>query len=67
MDFETVMSIIGDKAFPIACCIILFWSTYKERENHKAEMQQITTALNNNTNALIELKDIVRFSNGNKD
>lgn len=66
MEFEQIISLIGNYAFPICCCIYLFWSSSKERESHKEEMDKVTTALNNNTLALTELKDMVQ-ANGKQD
>ena len=65
MEFEQLLSLIGNYAFPICCCVYLFWSISKEREAHKAEMDKMTEALNNNTLALTKIEELVR--NGNKD
>lgn len=63
MEFEQILTLIGNYAFPICCCVYLFWSQAKERDSHKTEMQQVTEALHNNTIALTELKDMIK--NGN--
>lgn len=60
MEAEQIMNLIGNYAFPIVCCIYLIWSNGKEREAHKEEMAQVTVALNNNTQALIELREGVK-------
>ena len=60
MDFEQILTLIGNYAFPICCCVYLFWSSAKEREVHKTETDKLTDALNNNTIALTELRDLVK-------
>lgn len=65
MEFEQILTLVGNYAFPICCCVYLFWSIGKEREAHKAEMDKMTEALNNNTIALTKIEELVR--NGHKD
>lgn len=59
MDWQTL---IGNYAFPIACCLYLFWSQEKERERHKEESDKWVEALNNNTKVLEAIKE--RIGNG---
>lgn len=63
MDFEQILTLIGNYAFPICCCVYLFWSQVKEREAHKEEMSKVTEALHNNTIALTELRDYIKHGN----
>lgn len=58
MDISTITTLIGSLGFPIAACVALFWYMTKQREEHKAEMEKMVEALNNNTLALnrLELK-----------
>lgn len=60
MDINVISQLIANMGFPIACVIALFWSWNKEREDHKQELEQITTALNNNTQALIKIEALIR-------
>lgn len=60
MEFSQLIEVIGNKAFPILCCIVLFWSQYKERERHSEEIKNMTSALNNNTLAINELKGMIQ-------
>lgn len=55
MDAATLTQLIGSLGFPIAACIALFWQNAKQSEQHAAEMQAITEAVNNNTVAITEL------------
>lgn len=67
-DISSIMQIIGTLGFPIAACIYLFYSMQKEREQnaaqreadrleHKREMEQMVSALNNNTLVIQKLVD----------
>lgn len=60
MEFSQLIEVIGNKAFPILCCIVLFWSQWKERERHSEEIKSMTSALNNNTLAITELKGMIQ-------
>lgn len=68
MDLSTIVSLIGSLGFPIVCCIIMFKQMEKDRErnaelreadraSHAAEMDKVTTALNNNTIVMQKLVD----------
>ena len=48
MDIPTITTVIGSLGFPIAVCIACFWFINKTLNN-------ITTALNNNTAVMQEL------------
>lgn len=63
MDVGVLQQLIGTLGFPIACVIAMFYMWNKEREDHKQEMQKMTDALNNNTQALIKIEELIR--NGN--
>lgn len=56
MGFDELLTLVGNYAFPICCCIYLFFSSAKERESHKEEMAKVTDALNANTLAISELR-----------
>ena len=68
MDMSNVVQLISTVGFPIVCCIAMGWyvkyTTDKNREQidsmntqHKAEMETVTAAINNNTLALQKLSD----------
>lgn len=46
MEFANLISSVG---FPIACCIACFWYINKTAEQHKAEIDKLSDAINNNT------------------
>ena len=57
MDVSGIVQIVGSLGFPIAACIAVFWYLMKESENHKAEVNKLSEALQNNTIALTKLCD----------
>lgn len=65
MDLNAFTTLIGSLGFPIVMCLLLFYRMDKQDENHKIEMEKITEALNNNTQALTSLATkISTFSGG---
>lgn len=55
MDLNSFTTLIGSLGFPIVMCLLLYYRMDKQDENHKTEMEKITEALNNNTQALTAL------------
>ena len=49
---QEISNIITTVGFPIAMCMMLYYQLLKNNEQHTNEMDKITEALNNNTNAL---------------
>lgn len=60
MDANAIMTMVQTLGFPIVCCGALFWRMMKESDNHKVEMEKVTDALNNNTQALIRLEESLK-------
>lgn len=57
MDIASISQLISTVGFPIACVCAMFYMWDKERESHKAEMDKVTEAVNNNTLALTKLEE----------
>lgn len=57
MDVNTIMQLISGVGFPVAVCLICFWYINKQSEEHKAEIDELTKALNNNTLVMQRLVD----------
>ena len=60
MDITVFTQLIGTVGFPIACVIAMFFMWNKEREDHKSEIDQVRAALENNTQALIKIEELLR-------
>lgn len=52
MDVTTITQLIGSLGFPIVCCIALFWYMIKEKDAHKAEMEELRKSVEANTQAI---------------
>lgn len=62
---QAIVQVVQSVGFPIVGCGALFWYMIKQRDVHKEETDKLTQALNNNTQAIIELKDKLGGSNKN--
>ena len=60
MNISVITQLIGSLGFPIACVVAMFYYWNKEREDHKSEIDSIRAALENNTQALIKIEEILR-------
>ncbi len=60
MDISVITQLIGSLGFPIAVCVAMFYYWNKEREDHKSEIDSIRAALENNTQALIKIEELMR-------
>lgn len=67
---DQIWTVIGQYAFPIVMCVLMAWyvkytqDNYRSdiseiNEKHKNEMDQVTSALNNNTIAIQKLTDYI--------
>ena len=57
MEIAEITSIITQIGFPIAVCLICFWYIKKIQEDHKAEIDKMSEAINNNTLVMQKLID----------
>lgn len=70
MNYWTLMSLtaqgfnfyelISNLAFPIAMCLLLFWKMNEQDKDHKEESLKFAQAIENNTNALTALTEVIR-------
>lgn len=67
---ENILTLTGQYAFPIVACVAMGWyvkyiqdnhrkDIQELSENHREEMNKVTSALNNNTLALQKLTDVI--------
>ena len=57
MDYDAVLQFIQTVGFPIAVCCYLLWKSDSDAEKHKAEVDQLSNAINNNTLVMQKLLD----------
>lgn len=72
MDVATVTQLVSNLGFPIVCVGVMFWMQNKERESHAVESTRWTKVVEENTEALRDLKEVVsllkeRVDCGSKD
>lgn len=46
---QTVISAISSLGFPIVCCLIVLYMYWKSEQTHKAEVDKLSEAVQNNT------------------
>lgn len=66
MDVNAIMTAISTVGFPICACGALFWMINKQDESHKQEINSLRAVLEANTQALTELKDMIKYTKGDK-
>ena len=57
MSVDDIVTLISGVGFPIVCCLIMFWITYKLNQSFKDEVAILTATLNENTIALTKILD----------
>lgn len=55
MDFNLLEAVITGIGFPIVMCLLMFYYIQKLNDKHDAEIDKLTTAMNENTKILTEL------------
>lgn len=55
MDIDAITQIISSVGFPIALCVYMIYTMQKQSENHKAEIDELSKTIENNTIAIIQL------------
>ena len=60
MEPSVVESLISSLGFPIAVSCALFWYINKQGESHKEEITALRETINENTNILHELKELIK-------
>lgn len=64
MEFDQILTLISNYAFPIVCCVALYWKGNKDQQQHKDESEKFVEAINNNTQVMRELILEVRSGRG---
>lgn len=59
MDANSIISAIGSLGFPVVMCFVLLYYLEKSEESHKAEIDALKTAINNNTLILTKLESVI--------
>lgn len=54
---DNLVQVIQSLGFPVACVVALFWLIVRITDQHREEMKELTSAVNNNTQALVRLEE----------
>ena len=57
---EEIVTIFGNGFFPVVMTGALFWYIVRITEQHKEEMNVMKTAIDGNTLAMVELREMLR-------
>ena len=61
MDIQVIGQLIASLGFPIVACCALFWLVNKQDERYKTEMDGLRKTIEDNTNVLISLKELIQL------
>lgn len=61
MDVQVIGQLVASLGFPIVACGAMFWMVNKQEERHKEEMDGMRKTIEDNTNVLISLKDLIQI------
>lgn len=64
MDPDIIMNAISTLGFPIVVCAALFWYINKQNENHKEEITALRSTIEENTNIIHEVKELIKLLAG---
>lgn len=68
MEVNDIIQVVSTLGFPVVMCALLFWYMVRIQEAHKEEMNALKDSLNQNTLALTELRDVIKYlNNGGKE
>ena len=61
MDVQVIGQLIASLGFPIVAAAAMFWMVNKQEERHKAEMDGMRKTIEDNTNVLLSLKELIQI------
>lgn len=64
MEVNVILQAISTVGFPICACGALFWLVTRQDEQHREEVRSLRNVLEQNTQAIIELRDLLKYMKG---
>lgn len=61
MDAQVIGQLIASLGFPIVAAAAMFWMVNKNEERHKDELDSMRKTIEDNTNVLSSLKDLIQL------
>lgn len=59
MDAQVIGQLIASLGFPIVAAAAMFWMVNKNEDRHKEEMNGLRKTIEDNTNVLVSLKELI--------
>lgn len=60
---QTIMTAISSLGFPIVCCLIVLYMYWKSDQTHKAEVDKLSEAVQNNTVVMEKILERLEMNN----
>lgn len=61
MDVQVIGQLIASLGFPIVAAAAMFWMVNKQEERHKSEIDGMRKTIEDNTNVLTSLKELIKI------
>ena len=61
MDIQVIGQLVASLGFPIVACGAMFWMVNKQEERHGEEIGSLRKTIEDNTNVLASLKDLIQI------
>ena len=61
MDAQVIGQLIASLGFPIVACCAMFWMVNKNEERHKEELDGMRKTIQDNTNVLSSIKELIQL------
>lgn len=58
-NFNVIITAISSVGFPIVIALIMIYIVYLTNKNHKAEIDELRTSIENNTTAITQLIELI--------
>lgn len=62
--FSELITAVASVGFPIIGCIYLIYANNLNNQNHSEEVKKLADSINENTNVLIHLADVIENKEG---
>ena len=59
MDAQVIGQLIASLGFPIVAAAAMFWMVNKNEDRHQEEMNGLRKTIEDNTNVLVSLKELI--------
>lgn len=61
MDVQVIGQLVASLGFPIVACGAMFWMVNKQEERHGEEIGSLRKTIEDNTNILASLKELIQI------